>query len=254
MRLLKTHGYFVTTKKLMLKMLFFSLLLYSCNDDDPKIIPTSLTLTVTQNGIPVNAINVVLYSSQQDWLTGQNPVASDETDATGEVIFNEDLSPVVYYVDVFKGDTTNWHTEVSLTELEENKLNKSEISVISSVGNHLTGKTEKSWIIKDALVDGFSIFPALDECEKDDILLFQRDEQLGLEDVGRELCPGETLGQFLFQWSLSNSEKNLTLTNEDGSKQEFTVESINPNTLGLILELDIEGVPSDVLFVLNPIE
>lgn len=254
MQLLKERNYLFTRRKFALRVLFVSLLITACNDDDPEIIPTSLQVVVKEGSTPVNATNVTLYTSQQDWMDGVNPVASGLTDSEGKITFMKELSPVVYYIDVFKDNTTNWHDEVALPVLTENQLNKAEVSVISSIGNYITGKTEKSWVLTDALVEGVSIFTAVDDCEKDDVLFFQREEQLGLEDVGDLLCEGEISGQFAFQWALENAETALTLVSEDGSGQRFELESVSPDRLIFILELDIEGVISEVFFIMEPLD
>lgn len=250
MRILTKWRFQSAWRLYVLNLILMLLVLSSCKDDDPGEI--TLNISVTNGALPANDFTVTLYNSLEDWASGTNPVVSMITDGEGKVTIGEGLSSVAYYADVFSGNTTNWNVNSKLPVLIENQQNDVQISVTSSVLNFMIGKAEKSWVIIDAEIDGFSIFPDLDECEKDDVLFFQRDSQAGFEELGNVLCDGEVLGRALFDWSLNANESVLTINEQTGSQQVFEIKRITDKQMELITELNIEGIDIDVLFRLDP--
>ena len=74
----------------------------------PVTIPTELIITVNDNlGTPVSGATVELYSSSADLATRTNAIVSKTTNASGQVIFSSNMSPIKYYWWAEKGCLNN---------------------------------------------------------------------------------------------------------------------------------------------------
>ncbi|MEQ9301159.1 MAG: SpaA isopeptide-forming pilin-related protein [Cyclobacteriaceae bacterium] len=90
-----------------------------------EVLPTSLRITVIDNlGNFVEGAQVILYTSQEDYNSDENPVADPlTTDEKGRVTF-KNLNAQSYFVDARYGDKTNIGEGVKTAPLQEGRINK----------------------------------------------------------------------------------------------------------------------------------
>ncbi|MGB3467050.1 MAG: carboxypeptidase regulatory-like domain-containing protein [Cyclobacteriaceae bacterium] len=90
-----------------------------------RFLPTSLRITVIDNlGNFVENAEVTIYTSEEDYRNGTNPVSEKQmTDDKGRVKF-KDLEPKSYFIDARKGDQNNDGEGVKTAVLKEGRMNK----------------------------------------------------------------------------------------------------------------------------------
>ena len=93
--------------------------------------PTMLEVEVLEywDQYPVQGASVILYPTLNDWDNETNPIAEGFTNSSGKVIFT-DLSPHVYYVDVWHSTHNNYTLRdedpgfITTQRLNANELNQ----------------------------------------------------------------------------------------------------------------------------------
>jgi len=119
-------------KNLNLKALLFLALAVSLSSYtvDYQIFPTSMRITVISRlGNPVENAQVTIYQNRDDYENEENAVAGPElTDRKGRVTF-KNLEEKQYYVQVVKGDNSNYGDAEQTNKLEKGKMNKFNIVI-----------------------------------------------------------------------------------------------------------------------------
>ena len=88
------------------------------------------------------------------------------------------------------------------------------------------------------------LMPYLDDCAKDDLIIFKKDGSLG-GDPGAKLCPGDnTSGDVSGSWTYDKNTKMLKIIGNDGPNDldEFEVIEASANTLKTKVQSTEEGV------------
>lgn len=93
--------------------------------DHDQLLPTKLRITVIDGlGNPTEGATVRIYDNEEDYRSGENPVAEGNTDSKGRVTFKEEIKPVSYFIQATKDDMNNDGEGVKTAPLDEGKLNK----------------------------------------------------------------------------------------------------------------------------------
>lgn len=110
-------------KKISVAILVVLMVVFS--SFQPKLLPTSLKITVIDNlGNVVHNAEVTIYRSEDNYRNNTNPVAKTQlTDEKGRVTFKK-LAPVSYFIDARKGDKNNDGEGVQTAKLKEGRVNK----------------------------------------------------------------------------------------------------------------------------------
>lgn len=97
---------------------------------ETKLLPTALKITVLDGlGNYVEGAEVTLYGNEEDFKNSENPVQETQlTDKKGRVTF-KGLESKSYYVDVIKGEKTNYGAAQLTPKLEEGRFNKVNIII-----------------------------------------------------------------------------------------------------------------------------
>lgn len=95
-----------------------------------QVMPTSLRITVLNKlGNAVENAKVTLYVNEEDYEKEQNAVGGPSfTDEKGRVTFKT-LDAIQYYVQVVKGEESNYGQGEKTDKLEKGKLNKINIII-----------------------------------------------------------------------------------------------------------------------------
>lgn len=95
-----------------------------------QVMPTGVRITVLNKmGNPVENAKVTLFANETDYENEQNAVAGPVfTDDKGRVTI-KNLDEVQYYVQVVKGDESNYGEAEKTDKLEKNKINKFNIII-----------------------------------------------------------------------------------------------------------------------------
>ncbi len=98
--------------------------------EKPLILPTSLRITVLDKlGNAVQGATVTLYRNSGDYEKSENPVAGPlESNEKGQVTFKK-LEPKSYYVEVKKGDKSNYGEAEQTGTLVKGRMNKVNIII-----------------------------------------------------------------------------------------------------------------------------
>lgn len=93
-------------------------------------LPTSLRITVLDKlGNPVQGASVTLYRNSSDYEKSENPVAGPlKSNDKGQVTFKK-LEPKSYYVEVKKGDKSNYGEAEQTGVLVKGRMNKVNIII-----------------------------------------------------------------------------------------------------------------------------
>ncbi len=159
---------------------FFFILLFlisgwigSCGDDPPEPVPvtTLVITTIDFDGAVIQGVKVNLYRTIPDWISESLPALEEKiTDETGKVVYT-DLDSGKYYIDAQKGFLTNWEEGVIKTVVEDFE-NTTKILVVESQSGFLSSASGKKWILSTYLLNGSDAYDFLDDCTKDDELIF----------------------------------------------------------------------------------
>jgi len=229
-----------TTKLLCLLTMVFSIFLSSCSDDD-MIQTTDLVITVTDDNSTATAnVSITLYPTEDDWVNETNVIEVQTTNMEGVATFIK-LESKTYFIDATKSDFTNWGGIEKSSTLTANKINQLTISLSDSKGNFLVGKNEKSYQITDLRVGGVSLFSEYDLCEKDNTIFFQREESLGVEDLGNMSCVENEPIQRVFAWKFSADESMIFIDYEDGESIDYKVISMSHSKITLETNIPLDG-------------
>jgi len=116
--------------KLFLALSFIVLLSVSFIGRNSMALPTSLKITVLNKlGNVVEGAKVTLYRNSGDYENNENAVAGPEkTNAKGQVTFKK-LQAKSYYVEVKKGDKSNYGEAEQTGTLIKGKINKVNIII-----------------------------------------------------------------------------------------------------------------------------
>ena len=95
-----------------------------------QILPTGMRITVISRlGNAVENAKVTVYANQKDYENEENPVAGPAfTDSKGRVTFKT-LEEKQYYVQVIKGDDSNYGDAEQTGKLKKGKINKFNIVI-----------------------------------------------------------------------------------------------------------------------------
>ena len=95
-----------------------------------QVMPTGVRITVLNKlGTPVENAKVTLFANEADYEKEENAVAGPAfTDEKGRVTF-KNLEEVQYYVQVVKGDESNYGEAEKTDKLEKGKINKFNIII-----------------------------------------------------------------------------------------------------------------------------
>jgi len=95
-----------------------------------QIFPTNMRITVISRlGNPVENAHVTIYQNREDYENEENAVAGPAlTDRKGRVTF-KNLEEKQYYVQVVKGDNSNYGDAEQTNKLEKGKMNKFNIVI-----------------------------------------------------------------------------------------------------------------------------
>lgn len=106
-----------------LSFVFVAITLFAFNDIG--VLPTSLKITVLNElGNPVEGASVQLFTTDEDYRAEKNAVRKAQlTDKKGKTTFKK-LEPIVYFVNVEKGDKNNDGAGVQTDTLKTGLLNK----------------------------------------------------------------------------------------------------------------------------------
>jgi uncharacterized GH25 family protein len=102
-------------------------LAYSSNE---QIFPTGMRITVLSRlGNPVENAKVTVYSNREDYESEENAIAGPAfTDKKGRVTF-KNLEEKQYFVQVIKGDESNYGDAEQTGKLKKGKINKFNIVI-----------------------------------------------------------------------------------------------------------------------------
>ena len=95
-----------------------------------QIMSTGMRITaISRLGNPVENAKVTVYENREDYENEENAIAGPAyTDAKGRVTF-KNLEEKQYYVQVIKGDESNYGDAEQTGKLKKNKLNKFNIVI-----------------------------------------------------------------------------------------------------------------------------
>lgn len=115
-------------KRNYLILLLSAITLLSCAS--AQIMKTSLRITVLDElGNPVEGAAVVLYANEEDYNSSENPVSEKVLTNNKGIAKISDLESKVYFVDVQKGDKSNFDAGTRTNVLESGKINKVNIII-----------------------------------------------------------------------------------------------------------------------------
>jgi uncharacterized GH25 family protein len=111
------------SKQCLLSLVLISAILFSFNAID--VLPTSLKITVLNElGNPVQGASVQLFTSDADYRSEENGATEVQlTDKKGRTTF-KNIKPMVYFVNVEKGDKNNDGAGVQTDAIKSGLLNK----------------------------------------------------------------------------------------------------------------------------------
>ena len=119
-------------KNFKLNLVLFVIVLLSTSfiGENPKALPTSLKITVLDKlGNAVEGAKVTLYRNSSDYEKSENAVAGPEkTNEKGQVTFKK-LQAKSYYVEVKKGDKSNYGEAEQTGTLIKSRVNKVNIII-----------------------------------------------------------------------------------------------------------------------------
>lgn len=238
---MKKNILFITRPLCSFLILICVFTLISCSDDDVEPLTTDMEITVIgPDGSPLSNVPVNLYDNTSDWESATNIIVSDTTSNDGKVTF-KGLDSQMYFIDATSEGFANWGSTIESTILAENEVNKLTLTLSDSRVNLLVGKKEKSYLLTDLRLEGFSLFSEVDECEKDNILFFQREENLGLEDLGEVTCVENESRQALFSWVFSEDESELVISDDGDESINYGIISMDENKMILETTIPLEG-------------
>ena len=109
-------------KRIFLVIPILSVALWAFNT---ALLPTSLKITVLNElGNPVEGASVQLFTSDADYRAETNAISEVQlTNKKGKTTFKK-LEPIIYYVNVEKGDKNNDGAGVQTDSLKSSLLNK----------------------------------------------------------------------------------------------------------------------------------
>ena len=95
-----------------------------------QLLPTSMRITVISRlGNPIENAKVTIYANRDDYENEENAVAGPSfSDAKGRVTF-KNLEEKQYYVQVVKGDDSNYGDAEQTGKLKKGKMNKFNIVI-----------------------------------------------------------------------------------------------------------------------------
>ncbi len=229
------------SSRLLYKIMFgFCLTIIGCNSDD-SVQGTDLAVSVVDaDGNVLSGISVTIYLTRDDWEEGINSVDFGTTNTNGMITFRS-LEPQSYFIEALSGDLSNWDGTVETSVLVANNINELKLTITSSATNFLVGKKEKSYHITDLKISNVSIFSELDACERDNVIFFQRDDRLGLEDFGENACEQNEERQVAFTWDFSTDGSRLLLDYEDGQFFDYTLISISNERFTIETTIPFDG-------------
>lgn len=111
------------SKQLLFSVMLVSAALFSFSMTD--VLPTSLKITILNElGNPVEGASVQLFTTDVDYRAEENAVSEVQlTDKKGRTTF-KNMKPIVYFVNVEKGDKNNDGAGVQTDTLKTGLLNK----------------------------------------------------------------------------------------------------------------------------------
>jgi len=166
-------------------LVFIVLIMALACNRDPEMIQTSLVITtVDEGGGPVSGVSVELYYSLDDWLNESSKLYETiESDIEGKASFM-DIDTGKYYINAYKGSSNNWETEV-LKSVIEGFQNTTDITVIDNGSGLISQASGKKWILSSFFTNGGDFYEFLDDCVKDDTLIFFKGPGLGAHRTSR---------------------------------------------------------------------
>jgi len=118
-------------KKLSVAAIIFAIALTTSSfTSEYQILSTGMRITVLSRlGNPVENAKVTVFNNQEDYENEENAIAGPSfTDAKGRVTF-KNLEEKQYYVQVIKGDESNYGDAEQTGKLKKGKLNKFNIVI-----------------------------------------------------------------------------------------------------------------------------
>ena len=187
-------------------------ILISCNRDEPTI-QTSLTVRVIDEiGDPVTDAGVELYSNFDDWINESSPVYEAViTDLEGKASFTN-IDSGSYFINAYKGHANNWEEQV-LKPVIDGFENTTNVTVTENGSGNLASAPGKKWIMTSFLTNGGDYYPFLENCVKDDTLIFFKGPHFGahITSRGSLKCSSNQEDNIMGFWTLLDNNSILQL-------------------------------------------
>ena len=204
----------------------------SCGDDPPEPLPvtTLVITTVDEDGAFIQGVKVNLYRTIPDWISETSPALEEKiTDETGKVVYTDPDSGK-YYIDAQKGLLNNWEEGVIKTVVEDLE-NTTNILVVESQSGLLASVAGKKWILSSYFSNGSDAYDFLDDCVKDDLLIFFKGPGSGKFTLLDEtnLCNSNGETSLAGVWKIDSNENALEIqtTNTLVSWKLVELDSVN---------------------------
>jgi len=115
---------------IFLAIIFFTFHNVNTTSAEPNILPTGMRITVINSlGNYVENAKVVVYETRDEYDNEENAVAGPAfTDEKGRITF-KNLKEKIYFVQVVKGDESNYGDGEQTGKLKKGKINKFNIVI-----------------------------------------------------------------------------------------------------------------------------
>lgn len=198
----------------LLKKLFFlsilSLLLgtvTSCKKEEMIAFTGSV---VSVNNTQIAGATVEIFKNSEDWLTGQNVVATLTTDLAGRFESAAIFEPGQYYIFIEKRDSSNWELQqVEQGIYPQLNLPEDEELIHTIEFNNMSAMSQTSWKLTNVLreytkpgataTEWQSIWSSINNCKRDDKMVFNKDLSMKFSE-GTTICQeneGDVIANFV---------------------------------------------------------
>jgi|GEM_PF-2754517 len=215
---------------------------------------------ISSLGEEVQDAQVSIYANREDWQSGRSPVKeASATDRTGVVRF-AGLADGSYFLDVVKGDTTNWAGRIStdVKSVGSFFVNRIFVVISSNQTNRLVATGGKRWrtvSYTSALISSIGTTPGfVTACAKDDIDIFFKGNAY-ISDEGASICPGSAQ-QTQGTWRLLENDTRLsiarnTANDTPGEAIVWTIVQLNLQIMQLTRDYELRNEQGQLIRDIN---
>lgn len=176
----------------------FLILLLSCKEDELEPKALLNVNVVNTEGDPIALAKIKIYQNEPDFLNENAPVFIGETDSSGTILISNLTVQHSYYIDITKGNLSNWITETYIEGLIEGTHEFSTV-ILENWYSNLCNVSGKSWSPKYVLDNGiwYNFYP----CTSDDQYIFYKNFDMNFRNNSK--CNDYEYSFFTGDWSSS---------------------------------------------------